>query len=110
MLAMPTTKHPDAVTWLWNYFLGLRQEADLAAHAAGGSLDPTAFSYERNVEDLADLRKSVAELSQAEIPELEQTLHELDDAFARFAAGRAGYPEPHGADSSSEHRETAVTA
>jgi hypothetical protein len=81
--------------WLWSYFLSLREDADLAAHAAGGSLPSDAFTYVRNVEELPTLRESVPALREAEVSELQQTLLELDDALAKFAAGRAGYPPPH---------------
>jgi hypothetical protein len=84
--------------WVWNYFLTLREEADLAAHAAGGTLPADAFTFARNVEELPTLRESVPVLREAEVTELQKTLHELDAAFDKFAAGCAAYPSPHCAD------------
>jgi hypothetical protein len=90
-----TYQHPIADDWVWTYFFGLRQDADLAAHAAGGTLTPDAFTYVANAEELPSLRETVPALQEAEVSELEQTLHDLDAAFARFAAGFAAYPPPH---------------
>jgi hypothetical protein len=89
-------RHPLADDWVWNYFLSLREEAELAAHAAGGSLPPNAFTYGSNVEELPTLRETVPVLKEAEVGELQQILHELDTAFEKFFAGFGGYPSPHG--------------
>jgi hypothetical protein len=84
--------HAEADFWVWNYFVHLREDADLAAHAAGGSLPPDSLSYVRNAEKLPELCKSDPKLRKAKIEELQEILHELDKAFARFDAGQAKFP------------------
>ena len=89
-----------ACRWVWNYFLHYREDAYLAARAAGGSLPKGAFSYVRNASELTRLRKIVPWLREADITGLQQTLRDLDGAYARFFAGKAGHPKPriHGDD------------
>jgi hypothetical protein len=96
--AKAAPQHRTADDWVWNYFLTLREEAELAAHAAGGSLPPDAFTYSRNAEELPTLRESVPTLREAEVSELQQILHQLDEAFTKFATGGGGYPSPHHSD------------
>jgi hypothetical protein len=105
-----TYQHPVADDWIWNYFFGLRQDADLAAHAAGGTLPPDAFTYVSNAEELPALREAVPALKEAEVSELEQTLHDLDAAFAKFAAGFGGYPSPHLPGTDPGHGPTTIAA
>jgi hypothetical protein len=90
-----TNRHPVADDWVWNYFLNLREDADLAAHAAGGTLPLDACTYGKNAEELPTLRESVPVLREAEVSELQQILHELDAAFDKFTSGFASYPSQH---------------
>jgi putative transposase len=83
-----------ACRWTWNHFLRFREEAYLAARAAGGTLMPGAFSYVSNARELTRLRKLIPWLRDADSVGLQQTLRDLDGAFARFFAGEAGYPQP----------------
>jgi hypothetical protein len=95
-VTVSTNRHPVADDWVWNYFLNLREDADLAAHAAGGTLPTDSCTYGKNAEELPRLRESVPVLQEAEVGELQQILHDLDAAFEKFTAGFAGYPSPHG--------------
>lgn len=82
-----------ADAWIWNYFMDLRDDADLAAHAAGGTLPQEAFSYSREAEELPRLCRTVPGLEGADMAELLDTLHELDAAYSRFIAGTGGHPK-----------------
>jgi hypothetical protein len=79
-------RHPGADRWVWSYFLHLRDDADLAARAAGGSLPAGAFSCARNTEQLPDLCRSVPRLHGADLAELQLTLRDLDAALAKRRA------------------------
>ena len=83
-----------ACRWAWNHFLRFREEAYLAAKAAGGSLPKGAFSYVANAKELTRLRTRRPWLKEADITGLQQALRDLDLAYARFFAGEAGHPGP----------------
>src|SRR5271168_1140272 len=69
-----------ACRWVWNHFLHFREDAYLAAKAAGGSLPAGAFSYVRNAAELTRLRARLPWLCNADITGLQQTLRDLDKA------------------------------
>jgi putative transposase len=81
-----------ACRWVWNHFLHWREDAYLAARAAGGSLPKGAFGYVANAAELTRLRKLLPWLRAADVTGLQQTLRDLDKAYAKFFAGEAGHP------------------
>lgn len=48
-----------ACRWVWNHFLRFREDAYLAAKAAGGALPLGVFSYVANARELTCLRKLI---------------------------------------------------
>ena len=88
-----------ACRWAWNHFLHYREDAYLAARSAEGSLPVGAFSYVANARELTRLRRMLPWLASADITGLQQTLRDLDGAYAKFFSGEAGHPKPrHGGD------------
>jgi putative transposase len=83
-----------ACRWAWNHFLHYREDAYLAARAAGGALPKGAFSYVANAAEVTRLRKSLPWLKAADATGLQQTLRDLDAAYAKFFAGKCGHPRP----------------
>lgn len=79
-------RHPGADRWVWSYFRRLRDDAELAARAAGGSLPEDTFSFDRNSEQLQELCKSVPRLQGTDLAELQQALRDLDAALAKRPA------------------------
>jgi putative transposase len=80
------------------HFLRFREDAYLAARAAGGSLMPGAFSYVENARELTRLRKFIPWLAEADAVGLQQALRDLDRAFTKFFVGEAGYRLPRQAE------------
>jgi putative transposase len=79
---------------VYNYFLRYREDAYLAATAAGGKLPPGAFSYAANCRELTRLKRFVPWLREADAVALQQALRDLDAAYTKFFEGLAGHPQP----------------
>jgi len=85
-------QHGGACRWLWNHVLAHREEAYLAARAAGGKLPAGAFSYASMCRYLTTLRHDIPWLAAISVEPLQQTLRDLDAAFGKFFKGRSGFP------------------
>ena len=86
--------------YLWNFFLHWREDAYLAARAAGGTLPKGAFGYNWMAKELTRLRAQIPWMSDADVVGQQQTLRDLEAAYRKFFEGDAGYPQPrkHGDD------------
>lgn len=78
--------------WLWNWALAFRQDAWLAAKSCGATGTGEYMGSEFMSERLAGLKADHPWLAESPHHALQQTLIDLDKAFAAFFAGRAGYP------------------
>lgn len=94
-------QYAGACRWVWNEALAWREEAYLAARAAGGKPAAGALGYVALAARLTLLRRDIAWLTDAPIHPLQQTLRDQDTAFTRFFEGSAEYPrfKPKGRDS-----------
>lgn len=85
-------QYAGACRWVWNEALGWREEAYLAARAAGGKPAAGSLNYVALAARLTLLRGEIPWLAAAPIHPLQQTLRDLDAAFQRFFKGVAGFP------------------
>ncbi len=94
-------QYAGSCRWVWNEALAWREEAYLAARAAGGRPAAGALNYVALAARLTLLRGDIAWLGDAPIHPLQQTLRDLDTAFTQFFEGKAEHPrfKPKGRDS-----------
>jgi putative transposase len=82
-----------ACRFLWNWALGYRKDVWLAAKSAGATGIDGYMGYEYMAGCLESLKKENPWLADAPHHTLQQTLRDLDKAFASFFEGRAGFPK-----------------
>jgi putative transposase len=85
-------QHGGACRWLWNHVLAYREDAYLAARAGGGKVAPGTFSYAALCRYLTLLRRDIPWLAAVSVEPLQQTLRDLDWAFAKFFKGQCNFP------------------
>ncbi len=79
--------------WLWNWALRYREDVWLAAKSAGATGLAGSVGYNHLSSLLVGLKEQYPWLKLAPHHTLQATLRDLDQAFAAFFAGRAGFPE-----------------
>ena len=82
----------DSCRFVFNWALGYREDAWLAARSAGATGIGCSLGYNHMAGHLGSLREEHAFLQEAPYHCLQQALKDLDAAFARFFSGEAGYP------------------
>lgn len=78
--------------WLWNRELGNRNEVWEIVRSVGGKVDWKEMGYLGAARDLTRLRHQIDWMGDCPVHPLQQTLRDLDRAFADFFKGGKGHP------------------